>query len=118
MRKSPIITPDQMPEVLNEFLTHDEVRSREFWKHFGQRKASRQIPVPDLHGCINKSIHYDHNHHIEARLLETLVFPEDRPLYEDLVRFVFEDFINEPKSTLTLMQFKAQLARRMEQVGF
>jgi len=118
MSKSPIIHPKEMPKILTEFLTHDEVRSQEFWKHFGQRKASREIPVPDLHECIDKSIHYDHNHHIEARLLETVVFPEDRQLFQDVAKFVFEDFINEPKSVLTLKQFKAQLARRMMQVGF
>lgn len=118
MTKSPIIGPGEMPSVLAEFLTHDELRSREFWKHFDNRRASRQVPVPDLHECIDKAVYYDDCHNIDARLVESLIVPEDIKLYQDIVRFVFEDFINEPASPLTLIQFKAQLTRRMEQLGF
>lgn len=117
MSKSPIVKPSDMPEILNEFLTHDEIRSREFWESFKDRRASSNIPVPDLFDYIQHAIYYN-DHNIDVRLGESLVQPEDVKLFQDVARFVFEDFLNEPLSDMTLTQFKAQLTRRLEQLGF
>ena len=118
MSDSPIVGPEQMPEILDEFLSRDEIRSREFWAHFENRRATHKIPMPDLYDCIRNVVCYDEHNSIEARHLETLVAVEDRALFGDVVRFVFEDFLNEPASPLTLQQFQAQLTRRLEQLGF
>jgi len=117
MGESPIINPDELPTILNEFLSHDEVRSREFWKHFGNRRASCEIPIPDLFGYIDHAVYYD-KHNIDVRLGETMLPPEDVELFRDVSRFVFEDFLNAPASNLTLRQFKNQLTRRLIQLGF
>lgn len=117
MDDSPIVNPDEAPSILNEFLSRDEVRSREFWKHFNDRRASREIPVPDLFDYIDHAVYYD-NHNIDVRLGELLLPPVDVKLFRDVVQFVFEDFLNAPLSNLTLRQFKSQLTRRLEQLGF
>lgn len=118
MSDSPIVGPDAMPGILDQFLSRDEMRSREFWKYFDGRMARRRIPVPDLHECVDKAVYYDNENNIDARLIETLIIKDDIKLYHDVVHFVFEDFINTPASPLTLAQFKAQLTRRLEQLGF
>jgi hypothetical protein len=105
----------------NEFMVEDEYASKLFWKHFGSKRSSREMPVPSIQGAIDAAVNYDDQMQFDVRMLLLLVHPEDKPLAIDVCKFVSERYVNNPEKPagqLTLRQFKADLARRMCELGF
>jgi len=115
------LTREELEKRFKEFIVEDELVSRDFWKHFGKRRAQFRMPIPSIFDCVENAVCYDAENNFDLRMLITLVFPEDRSLFVDVAKFVAERYVNNPSkpaSVLTLRQFKADLSRRMAQIGF
>lgn len=109
---------DRLFDAFREEQLYD---TRQFLKHFGDKRALVEIPVPSLLDHVKNTVNYDAHNQIDVRLLIITVIESDRPLLIDLCNQVGERFVNNtdrPKSPLTLMQFKVMLAYRMSQLGF
>jgi hypothetical protein len=109
---------DKLRKIYDEFMSEDEYHSKSFWKHFENRKASKTMPVPDLSKAIELGVVYDSNNNLDVRMLLTLVHPEDKSLAIDIAKFVAERYVDKPATVLTIAQYRADLHRRMCQVGF
>ena len=118
---NPSMAKEELEKRFKEFMEEDEYASKHFWKHFGNRKAEHAMPVPSLLDAVHAAVCYDAENQFDLRMLITLVFERDRPLFIDVAKFVAEKYVNNPNKPagpLTLLQFKADLTRRMAQVGF
>lgn len=107
--------------LFSEFYEEQLYDTKHFLKHFSDRRALVEIPVPSLLDHIKHTVCYDAEDQFDLRLLIMTVVPQDRKLLIDLCKQVSERFVNNPnrpKSPLTLMQFKVILAYRMAQLGF
>ena len=109
---------DEFLKLFKEFMDEDELISKEFWKYFQHKTATKQIPVPEIEKAVDAGTHYNSINEIDCRLLLTLIHPEDKRLAIDVIKFVGERYMNKPASDLTLRQFKMDLTRRLLQVGF
>jgi hypothetical protein len=114
----PEMSRNELEKRFKEFMEEDELVSKEFWKHFGRRRASKRMPVPSIFDCVEAAICYDDQNQFDLRLLITLVHPEDKHFFIEVAQFVSERYTNKPAGPLTLRQFKADLSRRMAQLGF
>lgn len=117
----PGLSRAELEKRFNEFMEEDKLVSREFWKHFGKRRASKRMPVPSIIDCVEASVCYDEQEQFDLRLLIMLVHPEDKRFFIEVASFVSEKYVNNPNKPagpLTLRQFKADLSRRMAQLGF
>lgn len=117
----PALTRDDLGTIFEDFVDEHLYDTKEFLKHFGNKRAIIMLPVPSLLDLVKASVCYDAADKFDLRLLVNFVGPVDRKLFIDLATNVSERFVNnynKPKSPLTLMQFKVLLAYRMNQVGF
>lgn len=115
------LSREELLKRFKEFMIEDELISREFWKHFGNRRASLEMPVPSISDCVDAAVCYDAENQFDLRMLISLVYPEDRRLFVDVAKFVAERYVNNPNkptSQLTLRQFRVDLSRRLAQLGF
>jgi len=115
------LTRDQLGELFSNFVEEHLYDTKHFLRHFGDKRAAIEIPVPSLLDLVKASVCYDAEDQFDLRLLVMAVGPIDRPLLIDVIKNVSERFVNnpdKPKSPLTLMQFKVLLAYRMSQLGF
>lgn len=113
--------PDTRTEFmrrLNEFIVEDELVSKEFWRSFQDKRASKRIPTKRLFDVVKNLVRYDTQQQFDLRPLMTLVSYQDKPLFRDIVHFTVQRYMEKPLSDLTLQQFQADLTRRLIQVGF
>jgi hypothetical protein len=116
-----MVTRDQLGIIFEDFVDDHLYDTKQFLKHFGDKRAALELQVPSLLDLVKNSVCYDEQDRFDLRLLIMFVGPIDRPLIIDLIKQVSERFVNnpdKPKSPLTLMQFKVLLAYRMAQLGF
>jgi len=117
----PGLSRAELEKRFKEFMKEDELVSREFWKHFGRRRASKRMPVPSIVDCVDVAVCYDEQNQFDLRMLMMLIHPEDIRFFIEVAEFVSERYSNnpdKPAGPLTLRQFKADLSRRMAQLGF
>jgi hypothetical protein len=115
------ITRDQLGGIFEDFVEDHLYDTKQFLKHFGDKRAALEIQVPSLLDLVKASVCYDSEDRFDVRLLVAFVGPIDRKLLIDVIKQASERFVNNPKtpkSPLTLMQFKVLLAYRMAQLGF
>lgn len=116
-----IIDPRQA-KFIADFLEDDKIISADFRKHFENRRANVRIKLPppynSLTDLVNHEVSYDHNNQLDVRRMINYISKIDRKLFTDLARFVGERYIEKPAGQLTLMQYRADLARRMLECGF
>jgi len=118
---NPNIAKEELEKKFKEFMEEDEYASKHFWSHFGSRHPYMRIPVPSVLEAVQNGVCYDSENCFDLRMIITLVHPKDRSLFIDVAKFVSEKYVNNPSKPagpLTLMQFKADLARRLAQIGF
>jgi hypothetical protein len=119
---NPNMADEELQRRFKEFMEEDEYASKHFWRHFGERKARMAMPVPSVLDAINAGVCYDAENQFDLRMiLMTFIHDHDKQLFIDVAKFVAEKYVNNPSKPagpLTLMQFKADLARRLVQVGF
>lgn len=119
---NPNMADEELQRRFKEFMEEDEYASKHFWKHFGTRKATMRMPVPSVLDAINAGVCYDAENNFDLRMIIiTFVHDHDKRLFIDVAKFVSEKYVNNPSKPagpLTLMQFKADFARRLVQVGF
>lgn len=115
------IDRDHLGILFARFVDEHLYDTKQFLKHFQDKRAVIQLPFPSLLDTVKNSVCYDEQNNFDLRILMTLINPMDKKLFVDLVKQVSERFVNNhntPKSPLTLMQFKVLLAYRMAQLGF
>lgn len=118
---NPRMAKEELARRFKEFMEEDEYASKHFWKHFGNRRANMCMPVPSVLDAAHAAVCYDAADQFDLRMLITLIQDKDKPLFIDVAKFVSEKYVNNPEKPagpLTLVQFKADLARRLVQVGF
>ena len=115
------ISRDYLSELFEHFIEDHLYDTKQFIKHFQNKRACISIPFPSLLDVVKNSVCYDAANNFDLRILMTLISPLDKKLFKDLATQVSERFVNNPntpKSPLTLLQFKILLAYRMSQLGF
>jgi hypothetical protein len=118
---NPAMVKGELERRFKEFMEEDEYASRHFWKHFADKHAMMRVPVPSLLDAVHAAVCYDYENQFDLRMLISLIHENDKSLFIDVAKFVSEKYVNNPEkpaSPLTLMQFKADLTRRLAQTGF
>jgi hypothetical protein len=110
---------DMLALLFTRFVDEHLYDTKQFYKYFGDRRASHELIFDSLLDLIKNSVCYDPEDNIDVRILYQVIPPSDKKLFIDLVTQIGERFVNvKGKSPLTLYQFKVLLAYRMAQVGF
>lgn len=114
-------TPEQIIKQYEDAIDELVRLNREFERYFSNKmkKARVKMMTLNIFTTVNNNISFDRTTGmIEMSNLLQFIANDDRPLYADVVKFVYQLFDNRPMNDTRLNRFKGLLIYYLCRVGF
>lgn len=114
-------TPEQIIKQYEDAIDELVRLNREFERYFSNKmkKARVKMMTLNIFTTVNNNVSFDRTTGmIEMSNLLQFIANDDRPLYADVVKFVYQLFDNRPMNDTRLNRFKGLLIYYLCRVGF
>jgi len=114
------VTPEMVIRAYEQAIIDLTKLNQEFNRHFSgkKKKASHKMFTTNIFDQVQILVYYNAADQIDVHELLNFVAADDRGLFSDVCKFVYQFFHEKGKTDLVLSRFKGLLVYYLCKVGF